>query len=78
MINQELSVGTLWITSKSLYRTRDDGEIGCLIPEGSETFLLLCQPFVSYEFVKIVFVLGRCGVEEFAATHFSNGNMTQC
>jgi hypothetical protein len=77
MINQELPVGTLWIASKPMYRTRDDGEYGCSIPVGSEVFLLLCQPFV-FDGSEIVFVLGRCGAEEFAATHFSNGNMTQC
>ena len=77
MINQELPVGTLWTVSKPLYRTRVDGEFGCSIPEGSEMFLLLCQPFV-FDGSEIVFVLGRCGVEEFAAFHFSNGNLTQC
>ena len=76
MITQEFPIGTLWTTSIQMYRAHADGEC-CSIPEGSESFLLLCQPFV-FNGSEIVFVLGRCGVEEFAVTHFSNGNLTQC
>lgn len=76
MIIEELPVGTLWVVSRPLYRTLETGEFGCVIPEG-ELFLLLCQPLkvdkVDYDLT--VLVLGRCGVEEFIATHFSNGNL---